>query len=105
MLMDEPLSALDSQTRELLMDDLIALWTRQPFTSVYVTHNLHEAVRLGHRIVVLSRRPGEIREVMEVDMPLTERDFGDAELERKQKHLWNLLRDEAAAADMELLNG
>jgi NitT/TauT family transport system ATP-binding protein len=105
MLMDEPLSALDSQTRELLMDDLIALWTRQPFTSVYVTHNLHEAVRLGHRIVVLSRRPGKIREVMEIDTPLVEREFGDAELERKQKHLWTLMRDEAAAADMELLHG
>ncbi len=63
MLMDEPLSALDSQTRELLMDDLIALWTRQPFTSVYVTHNLNEAVRLGHRVVVLSRRPGRIRKL------------------------------------------
>ncbi|MCB1813061.1 MAG: ABC transporter ATP-binding protein, partial [Candidatus Competibacteraceae bacterium] len=63
MLLDEPLSALDSQTRELLMDDLVALWTRTPFTAVYVTHNLHEAVRLGHRIVVLSRRPGRIREV------------------------------------------
>ncbi len=105
MLMDEPLSALDSQTRELLMDDLIALWTRQPFTAVYVTHNLHEAVRLGHRVVVLSRRPGAIREVMEIGTPLAERDFGDAELERKQKHLGTLLRDEAAAADMELLNG
>ncbi len=63
MLMDEPLSALDSQTRELLMDDLITLWTRQPFTSVYVTHNLNEAVRLGHRVVVLSRRPGRIRKL------------------------------------------
>jgi len=61
MLMDEPLSALDSQTRELLMDDLVELWTRQPFTAVYVTHNLAEAVRLGHKVVVLSRRPGQIR--------------------------------------------
>ena len=59
MLMDEPLSALDSQTRELLMDDLIDLWTREKFTAVYVTHNLAEAVRLGHQIVVLSRRPGK----------------------------------------------
>lgn len=39
----------------LLMDDLVGLWTRAPFTAVYVTHNLAEAVRLGHRIVVLSR--------------------------------------------------
>ena len=51
MLMDEPLSALDSQTRELLMDDLIALWDRTPFTAVYVTHNLAEAVRLGHQVI------------------------------------------------------
>jgi NitT/TauT family transport system ATP-binding protein len=104
MLMDEPLSALDSQTRELLMDDLVALWTRQPFTAVYVTHNLAEAVRLGHAIVVLSRRPGEIREVVENDKPLAERGYGDRDLEEVQKHLWTLMRDEARAADEELLD-
>ncbi|KIN70505.1 Sulfonate ABC transporter, ATP-binding protein [Sulfitobacter noctilucae] len=104
MLMDEPLSALDSQTRELLMDDLIALWTRQPFTAVYVTHNLAEAVRLGHKIVVLSRRPGQIREVVELTTPLAERQYGDAGLEAQQQHLWGLMRDEAAAADAELIN-
>lgn len=104
MLMDEPLSALDSQTRELLMDDLIGLWTKQPFTAVYVTHNLNEAVRLGHVIVVLSRRPGCIREIVNVSMPLAKRELGDPELEKQQKHLWNLMRDEALAADKELLN-
>ncbi len=104
MLMDEPLSALDSQTRELLMDDLIGLWTRQPFTAVYVTHNLAEAVRLGHKIVVLSRRPGQIREVVELKTPLAERSYGDAELEAQQQHLWGLMREEAAAADAELLH-
>ncbi|WP_298974229.1 ABC transporter ATP-binding protein [uncultured Roseobacter sp.] len=103
MLMDEPLSALDSQTRELLMDDLIGLWTRTPFTAVYVTHNLAEAVRLGHRIVVLSRRPGEIREVVTLDKPLGARGYGDADLEAQQKHLWEVMRAEAAAADAELL--
>lgn len=105
MLMDEPLSALDSQTRELLMDDLIALWTRTPFTAVYVTHNLAEAVRLGHRIVVLSRRPGVIREVVEIDKPLSERSYADADLEQHQKQLWTLMRDEARAADAELIHG
>ncbi len=104
MLMDEPLSALDSQTRELLMDDLIDLWTREPFTSVYVTHNLSEAVRLGHSIVVLSRRPGCIREIVDIPVPLAERKIGDIELEQKQKYLWELMRDEAAAADQELLD-
>jgi len=104
MLMDEPLSALDSQTRELLMDDLIGLWTREPFTAVYVTHNLAEAVRLGHSIVVLSRRPGRIREIVEIDRPLEDRKFGDADLEARHQHLWTLMRDEARAADAELID-
>ncbi len=104
MLMDEPLSALDSQTRELLMGDLVNLWTRQPFTAVYVTHNLNEAVRLGHSIVVLSRRPGCIREVVTIEKPLSERQIRDSELDAKQEYLWNLMREEAAAADQELLN-
>ena len=104
MLMDEPLSSLDSQTRELLMDDLINLWTRRPFTAVYVTHDLAEAVRLGHSIVVLSRRPGRIREVVQLDKPLAERQFGDADLERHQRYLRTIMRDEARAADAELIN-
>ncbi|WP_346913824.1 ABC transporter ATP-binding protein [uncultured Roseibium sp.] len=104
MLMDEPLSALDSQTRELLMDDLIALWTRTPFTAVYVTHNLAEAVRLGHSVVVLSRRPGRIREIVTIDKPLAERGYADPELENIQKHLWGLMREEARAADEELID-
>jgi len=104
MLMDEPLSALDSQTRELLMDDLVSLWSRTPFTAVYVTHNLAEAVRLGHSIVVLSRRPGEIREIVQVDKPLSERKHGDPDLDAQQKYLWDLMREEARAADAELLN-
>lgn len=104
MLMDEPLSALDSQTRELLMDDLVDLWMRQPFTAVYVTHNLAEAVRLGHKVVVLSRRPGQIREIVEIDKPLSERAFGDADLDAHQKHLWQLMREEARAADAELIH-
>lgn len=104
MLMDEPLSALDAQTRELLIDDLVGLWIRQPFTAVYVTHNLAEAVRLGHKVVVLSRRPGWVRDVVEIDMPLVDRTTGDAELENIQKRLWDLMRDEARAADEELVN-
>lgn len=104
LLMDEPLSALDSQTRELLMDDLIALWARAPFTSVYVTHNLAEAVRLGHAIVVLSRRPGRIRDVLRINRALTERGTADAEQEDMQRRLWSLMREEARAADQELLH-
>ena len=104
MLMDEPLSALDSQTRELLMDDLIDLWMRESFTAIYVTHNLQEAVRFGHRIVVLSRRPGRVREIVKIDRPLGERSGVNADLDEIQHHLWGSMRDEARAADRELLN-
>ena len=62
LLLDEPLSALDAQTRELLMEDLLAIWAREKSTRVYVTHNLEEAARLADRVVVLSRRPGRIRD-------------------------------------------
>ena len=103
MLMDEPLSALDAQTRDLLIEDLVALWTRAPFGAVYVTHNLAEAVRLGHRIAVLSRRPGRIRALVEIERPLAERRAGQPDLEAKAAELWSLLRDEAKAADQELV--
>ena len=102
MLMDEPLSALDAQTRELLIDDLVGLWMRAPLTAVYVTHNLAEAVRLGHQIVVLSRRPGRVREVMHLSTPLDQRSMADPGLQAAQERLWALMRDEALAADKEL---
>lgn len=102
LLMDEPLSALDSQTSELLIDDLVDLWAREPFTACYVTHNLAEAVRLGHKVVVLSRRPGRIREIVDIDIPLTDRSITHPDLEKTRQRLWELMREEAQAADLEL---
>jgi NitT/TauT family transport system ATP-binding protein len=104
LLMDEPLSALDSQTRELLLDDLSELWMQTPYTAVYVTHNLAEAVRLGHKVAVLSRRPGEIREVVEIDVPMDQRKAASVELAALQERLWSSLRKDALAADRELAN-
>lgn len=103
LLMDEPLSALDAQTRDLLMDDLVDLWERERFSAVYVTHNLAEAVRLGHRVIVLSRRPGRIRDVVDIDVDLGARGAHAAELEAHQRRLWHLIREEAEAADLELV--
>ena len=105
LLMDEPLSSLDAQTHELLMDDLIDLWTRERFSAVYITHNLQEAVRLGHRVVVLSRRPGTVREILEIDLPLHAREEHAGELETHRQRLWRLIRDEAQAAELELVDG
>jgi len=104
LLMDEPLSALDSQTRELLLEDFVNLWCRKPFTAVYITHNLSEAVRLGHKIIVLSRRPGKIIETINIEKPISDRKLIDKDLDEYQKNLWNIMHDEARAADAELLN-
>ncbi len=101
-LMDEPLSALDAQTRDLLMEDLTRLWTETQFSAIYVTHNIAEAVRLGHSVAVLSRRPGRIREIVKIDMPLAERREGAPELIRARDAIWDLIRAEAAVADREI---
>jgi NitT/TauT family transport system ATP-binding protein len=102
LLMDEPLSALDAQTRDLLLDEFAALIERAGITTVYVTHNLAEAVRLGHQIVVLSRRPGRVRAVRRVDRPLAGRAVNDAALLAIEAELWRLIRDDAAAAEREI---
>jgi len=103
-LMDEPLSALDAQTRILLLDEFSDLFARTGMTAVYVTHNLNEAVRLAHRVVALRRRPGTIKEIHSIDIPISDRTEGMAELVAHEQALWNLIRDEAIAADKELEN-
>ncbi len=102
LLMDEPLSALDAQTRDLLLEEFGALIERAATTTVYVTHNLAEAVRLGHQIAVLSRRPGRVREVVRIDRPIVGRVLGDPEMGRIERELWALIRDDAAAAEREI---
>jgi NitT/TauT family transport system ATP-binding protein len=104
LLMDEPLSALDSQTRELLMEDFIGLLADGGMGAVYVTHNLEEAVRLADRIVVLSRRPGRVREIVTIPMTRSERGELDArgKLLALQNDLWSLIRTEAIDAEREV---
>jgi len=104
LLMDEPLSALDSQTRELLMEDFIRLLADGTMGAAYVTHNLEEAVRLADRIVVLSRRPGCIREIVSIPMTRAERGEIDARgrLLTLQQDLWSLIREEAIDAEREV---
>jgi NitT/TauT family transport system ATP-binding protein len=106
LLMDEPLSALDSQTRELLMEDFVRLLADGTIGAAYVTHNLEEAVRLADRIVVLSRRPGRVREI--VTIPMTRAERGEVSAREKlislQDELWSLIREQAIDAEREVLH-
>jgi NitT/TauT family transport system ATP-binding protein len=69
LLMDEPFGALDAQTRNIMQDELLRVWTLHRSTVVFVTHSIDEAVYLADRIVVMTPRPGRIRRVIEVDLP------------------------------------
>jgi NitT/TauT family transport system ATP-binding protein len=102
LLMDEPLSALDSQTRDLLKEDLLRLWRDTAATTVYVTHNLSEAAELADEILVLSRRPGRERARIKVGLPREERRRGQARVVEVEDALWTLLRSEAAEAAREV---
>jgi NitT/TauT family transport system ATP-binding protein len=107
LLMDEPLSALDAQTRELLMEDFLRLLLGERLTAVYVTHNLSEALRLADRVAILSRRPGRLREIVSIDMPQAERTgaAAQAKLAALHERLWGLIKAEAQVAEREVVHG
>lgn len=68
LLMDEPFGALDAFTRMNLQEDLITLWNKQKFTTIFVTHDVDEAVFLSDRIIVMTPSPGEIKTIINVPM-------------------------------------
>jgi NitT/TauT family transport system ATP-binding protein len=69
LVMDEPFGPLDAQTRLLLQNLLLDLWSEERKTIIFVTHDLHEAIGLGDRVVVLTARPGRVKSVHSVDIP------------------------------------
>lgn len=69
LLMDEPFGALDAMTRDILHDEMEAIWSRTGLTVLFVTHNVREAVRLGDRVVLLSSRPGRVVAEFPVGIP------------------------------------
>jgi NitT/TauT family transport system ATP-binding protein len=103
LLMDEPLSALDAQTRQLMQDEILGIWERSRKTVLYVTHNIQEAAYLADRIAVLSRRPGRIRAVLPVPFarPRREALLADAAFGRFTQDVWSMIRDEARTAMQE----
>lgn len=90
LLMDEPFVALDAQTREDLQKDLVAIWTKRRRTVVFVTHSLEEAILLGTRIIVFSRRPATIMLDRTIDLAYP-RDPVDREFVALRQELRGLL--------------
>jgi len=69
LLMDEPFGSLDAQTRELMQEELLRILESEKKTMIFVTHSIDESILLGDRIVMMSRRPGCVREIFPVDIP------------------------------------
>src|SRR6185295_12111962 len=68
LLMDEPFSALDAQTREVMQTELLRIWDAGRKMVLFVTHQIDEAVYLSDRVVVLGRRPGRIKEIVKIEL-------------------------------------
>jgi NitT/TauT family transport system ATP-binding protein len=69
LLMDEPFGALDAQTRNLMQGELLRIWEKEHISALFVTHSVDEAVYLADRVVVLSARPGTVKEVFRNEIP------------------------------------
>jgi NitT/TauT family transport system ATP-binding protein len=69
LLMDEPFGALDAHTRTRLQNDLLEIWERDRKTVLFVTHSVDEAVFLSDKVVVMTRSPGRIKEIVDIDLP------------------------------------
>jgi len=97
ILMDEPFGPLDAQTRMILQDELLKIWEQKRQTIIFVTHDLVEAVALADRVVVITHRPGRIKDTIKVPM---ERPRNIFEIHRQEGfdeaygRLWNIFRNE-----------
>lgn len=91
LLLDEPFSALDYQTRLEVCDDIGAILRRESKTAILVTHDLSEAISMGDIVVVLSKRPGKIRKIVEIDMEIPNRTPISSRSSPKFKDYFNLI--------------
>ncbi|HUP75912.1 MAG TPA: ABC transporter ATP-binding protein [Acidimicrobiales bacterium] len=103
LLMDEPFAALDAQMRQILQEELLALWQADRRTVLFVTHSLEEAILLGDRVLVMSARPGVIiaSKTVPFERPRTAAIRATKEFRELEAELWALLRQEVRQAEGE----
>jgi NitT/TauT family transport system ATP-binding protein len=100
LLMDEPFAALDAQTREIMQSELLRIWRSNRKTVMFVTHQIDEAVYLADRVVVMTSRPGQIKAILDVDIPRPR----DLSVKRTPRFLelvdaiWKMIEEEVKAA-------
>lgn len=101
LFMDEPFAAVDAQTREVMQTELLRIWDVDRKTVVFVTHQLDEAVYLSDRVIVLGAKPGQVRQIVDIDLTRPR------ELNMKRTHgfidfvdkIWKLIEKEVVSSD------
>jgi NitT/TauT family transport system ATP-binding protein len=99
LLMDEPFGSLDALTRAELEDQLLSIWTANPKTIVFVTHDIEEAVYLSDRVLVLSARPSEVVEELRIELPRPRDQLETRGLERFTEYRTRIYRQIRSASD------
>jgi NitT/TauT family transport system ATP-binding protein len=98
LLMDEPFAALDAQTRDLMQTELLQIWERTRKTVLFVTHSIEEAAYLSDRVIVMTARPGRMKDVIPIGLPRP-RDYEmrlTPEFNDIKSKIWEVLKEELA---------
>ena len=102
LLMDEPFSALDVQTRAIMSNELLRLWEQSGPSVIFVTHDLEEAIALADKVVVMTAGPGTVKSVFEIDLPRPRGAVQEIRFERRflelHHQIWETLREEVQRA-------
>ena len=99
LLMDEPFAALDAQTRDLMQAELLQVWDRTKKTVIFVTHSIEEAAYLSDRVVIMSARPGTVKQIVKIHLPRP-RDYEmrlSAKFNEIKAEIWSALKEELMA--------
>ena len=99
LLADEPFAAIDAMTREAMQAEMERIVIKTGQTCVFITHSIDEAILLGDRVVVISYRPGKIKEIVDIDFARPRMNNSEVKISKKyaelRDHIWNLVKDEA----------
>jgi len=94
LLMDEPFGALDAQTRSIMQEQLKDIWRETGKTVVFVTHDVRESVYLAQRVILLSKRPGHVKEIVNAGFEKESELTGSTEFNKTVDYIWNEVRRE-----------
>lgn len=99
LLMDEPFGALDAQTRTQLQTELLETWEREKKTCFFITHDVEEAIILAQRVIIMSARPGRIKDIVDINIPYprTQETKLTPEFNELKNHIWSQVYQEYLA--------